>query len=136
MNFRNNFYFLSNMYPCKVHYKGTEYSCAESAFQAQKCTKESEKKLFVGINGFDAKKLGRKVSLKSNWEIEKLSIMEEIVRAKFVQNPSLAEKLIQITGIIQEDNSWHDTFWGVCNGIGENKLGIILMKIRDEFLNT
>ena len=62
--------------------------------------------------------------------------MEEIVRAKFIQNPSLAEKLIKVEGPIQEDNSWNDIFWGICNGIGENKLGIILMKIRDEFLNT
>ena len=132
MNFRNNLYFLSNMYPCRVQYRGTEYTCAEGAFQAQKCIKESEKRLFIGINGFDSKKLGRKVSLKSNWEMEKLAIMEEIVRAKFVQNPTLAKKLISLQGNIQEDNSWNDPFWGVCNGIGENHLGKILMKIRDE----
>ena len=136
MLFRNQLYFLSNMYPCRVRYKGTEYSCSESAFQAQKCTKESEKSLFVGINGFDAKRLGRKVSLKSNWEIEKISIMEGIVREKFIQNPSLAEKLIKVEGPIQEDNSWHDTFWGICNGVGENHLGKILMKIRDELNNS
>ena len=101
MIFRDNFYFLSNMYPCKVNYRGTEYTCAESAFQAQKCTKESEKLMFNNINGFDAKKIGRKVSLKSNWEKEKLSIMEEIVRSKFIQNPSLAEKLILPSSKIQ-----------------------------------
>ena len=136
MIFRDNFYFLSNMYPCKVNYRGTEYTCAESAFQAQKCTKESEKLMFNNINGFDAKKIGRKVSLKSNWEKEKLSIMEEIVRSKFIQNPSLAEKLIGIEGVIQEDNSWGDTFWGVYNGRGENHLGKILMKIRYELKNS
>jgi len=26
---------------------------------------------------------------------------------------------------------WHDTVWGKCNGVGENRLGIILMQIRD-----
>lgn len=136
MLFRDNLYFLSNMYPCRVRYGSTEYLCAESAFQAQKCTKESEKLMFNNINGFEAKKIGRKVSLKSNWEIEKLAIMEEIVRSKFIQNPSLAEKLIGIEGVIQEDNSWGDTFWGVYNGVGENHLGKILMKIRDELYNS
>ena len=31
-----------------------------------------------------------------------------------------------------EDNWWGDKFWGVCNGEGENHLGKLLMKIRDE----
>lgn len=124
------------MYPCRVQYKGTEYSCSESAFQAQKCTKESEKRLFIGINGFEAKKIGRKVSLQSDWESKKLSIMEEVVQAKFEQHPDLAKKLAKIEGVIQEENSWHDTFWGICNGVGENHLGKILMKIRDELFNS
>ena len=132
MNFRNNFYFLSNMYPCRVHYRGIEYTCAESAFQAQKCTDESEKLMFNNINGFESKKLGRKVSLRKDWNTVRVSIMEEIVRAKFAQHPELANKLTKVEGHIQVDNSWKDTFWGVCNGVGENHLGKILMKIRDE----
>ena len=139
MIFRFSFFFLSNMYPCLIEYKGYTYQCAESAFQAQKCTKESEKKLSVGINGFDgkiAKTWGRRVPLREDWNEVRIPIMEEIVRAKFLQNPELIPQLTSIKGYIQEDNSWHDTFWGVCNGIGKNNLGIILMKIRDEFLNT
>jgi predicted NAD-dependent protein-ADP-ribosyltransferase YbiA (DUF1768 family) len=31
-----------------------------------------------------------------------------------------------------EGNWWNDTFWGVCNGVGENNLGKLLMKIRAE----
>jgi predicted NAD-dependent protein-ADP-ribosyltransferase YbiA (DUF1768 family) len=30
-----------------------------------------------------------------------------------------------------EGNWWGDTYWGVCNGVGENHLGKLLMKIRD-----
>ena len=92
-------------------------------------------KVLIKINGL-MKKIGRKVSLQSDWESKKLSIMEEVVQAKFEQHPDLAKKLTKIEGVIQEENSWNDTFWGVCNGIGKNNLGIILMKIRDEFLNT
>ena len=64
--------------------------------------------------------------------------MEEIVRAKFYQNPQLAEKLIATADRkIVEGNTWHDTFWGVdaATGKGENHLGVILMKIREELIN-
>lgn len=37
-------------------------------------------------------------------------------------------------GEIVEENSWRDTYWGVCKGVGENHLGKILMKIRDELI--
>lgn len=101
-------------------------------FQAQKCSDEEEKKLFNNIDGFLAKKYGKKVSLKPNWNTVRVSIMEEVVWAKFKQNPDLARKLVKVEGVIQEENYWNDTFWGVCNGEGENNLGKILMKIRDE----
>ena len=31
-----------------------------------------------------------------------------------------------------EGNTWNDTFWGVCNGQGQNWLGKILMLVRSE----
>jgi len=55
------------------------------------------------------------------------------VRAKFEQNPDLAAKLIA-TGDeeLVEGNTWGDTYWGVCRGVGQNKLGKILMNVRQE----
>jgi len=61
--------------------------------------------------------------------------MEEIVRAKFTQNECLREMLLA-TGdaVLEEGNTWNDTFWGVHlkNGQGQNHLGRILMKVREE----
>ena len=61
--------------------------------------------------------------------------MEEIVRAKFTQNPKLKEQLLS-TGdaILIERNTWNDRYWGVDirSGVGKNHLGKILMKIRSE----
>ena len=34
--------------------------------------------------------------------------------------------------VLIEGNTWGDRVWGVCNGVGENRLGRILMKIRSE----
>jgi predicted NAD-dependent protein-ADP-ribosyltransferase YbiA (DUF1768 family) len=57
--------------------------------------------------------------------------MYAVLDLKFSQNAYLLNKLRQITGEIVEDNTWGDTFWGQCNGMGQNQLGKLLMKIRD-----
>ena len=59
--------------------------------------------------------------------------MYDVCKAKFTQNPELAEKLLA-TGEqeLVEGNNWNDTFWGMCRGKGKNMLGNILMKIREE----
>lgn len=132
MIFRDDFYFLSNMYPCSVVVDGIEYSCSETAFQAQKTLDASERKTLASLDGFAAKKAGRRVTLRPDWETVKVSIMETVVRAKFDQHADLMVKLHNVAGEIAEDNSWGDIFWGKCNGSGENHLGKILMKIRDE----
>lgn len=128
--FRNENYFLSNMYPCKVTYNGVTYECAESAFQAQKC---NEKEMFVNLSGFEAKKLGKRVALRPDWNEVREQIMYEIVLEKFKQNKYLA-KCLEWTGnkMLVEGNNWNDTYWGVCKGIGSNKLGLILMRVRNE----
>lgn len=36
--------------------------------------------------------------------------------------------------ILIEKNTWGDTYFGVCNGVGENNLGKDLMSIRYRLL--
>ena len=64
-------------------------------------------------------------------------VMYEIVLAKFTQNPDLKEKLLA-TGDehLEEGNTWGDTIWGTVDGVGENRLGKILMRVRDELNET
>lgn len=131
--FRGDFFFLSNFYNCPVVYKQLTYTNNEAAFQAQKCVSDTERIQFTKLSPSEAKRLGRRVSLRRDWEDVKVSIMEEIVRAKFTQNTELADKLLA-TGdtYLEEGNTWGDRVWGTVNGVGANQLGIILMKIRDE----
>ena len=50
---------------------------------------------------------------------------------KFNENRILKNKLIStFPSILIEGNTWNDTYWGICNGKGENNLGLILMNIR------
>lgn len=127
--------FLSNYYPCSVEYEGLVYDSSEAAFQAQKVIDQNEKKKFCNITPNESKRLGRRVHLRKDWESVKDQIMYEVVKAKFSQNEDFKALLLQVKEPIVEDNTWNDTYWGVCNGVGKNKLGKILEKIKMEFEN-
>ena len=60
--------------------------------------------------------------------------MYEIVRAKFLAHPDLKAKLLS-TGdaVIIEENDWGDIIWGMVQGVGNNHMGEILMRLRKEF---
>jgi len=135
MTFRGKYAFLSNMHSVDFEWDGRIYHSSEAAFQSAKSRDPEVRDSFSGMTGVVAKREGKKVNLRGDWESVKVDIMEDIVRAKFSQNPDLAKKLIE-TGDMElvEGNRWHDTFWGVdaVTGKGENNLGIILMKIREE----
>lgn len=129
--FSNTYKFLSNMYEVPVSYQGITYNNSESVYQAQKNPDEIQK--FIGITGYAAKKLGRKIQMRPDWDAVKLQIMQEIVFAKFSQNKDICQKLLA-TGdaLLIEGNYWHDYFWGICDEKGDNHLGKILMQVREE----
>lgn len=139
--FDGEYAFLSNFYECPVTYNGLTYLNSEAAFHAQKTLDNNKRKEFTTLSPSASKKLGRKIILRSDWEEVKTKIMYEICYAKFTQNEDLKAKLLA-TGdeYLEEGTWWHDSFWGVCycehcNGVGENRLGTILMKIREELKN-
>lgn len=139
MEFRGAYDFLSNFYPAEIELDGIVYSTGETAFQAQKTLDMEARKAFAGLPPGKAKRAGRRLALRSDWESVKLGLMERIVRAKFAQHPELAERLVA-TGTLPlvEGNAWHDVYWGadVNTGEGENHLGKILMKVRDELVKS
>ena len=137
--FRGAFEFLSNFYPAKVVVDGISYTNAEAAFQAQKCADAIDKSAFAGLAAVKAKRMGRQVKLRPDWDAVRVGIMEEVVRAKFSQDTVLAMRLLATGSMpLEEGNDWGDTFWGVDirTGKGENNLGKILMKIRDELVKV
>lgn len=129
--------YLSNFYEAPIEYNGLTYRNNEAAFQAQKVLDEKEREQFTELPPNLAKRLGRKVKLRKDWDDVKVDIMKDICRTKFETHPSLMDRLLT-TGDrkLIEGNDWNDTFWGVDdeNG-GENHLGIILMELREEFKN-
>lgn len=133
-SFTGNFAFLSNFYRVPILYEDSVWPSAEHAYQAAK-THDLEEKARIRskcVTAGQAKKMGRKLTIRPDWEAVKKSVMFQVVHAKFSQYPDLMRSLIQThPAQLIEENWWGDTFWGVYNGRGENNLGKILMKIRD-----
>ena len=131
--FRDEYEFLSNFHEAPVTWEGLTYPNSEAAFQAAKVLTQEERLPFTVMQPGKAKRMGRKVPLRADWEQVKYGIMDAIVLAKFKQNAELAAKLLA-TGDAElvEGNTWGDTCWGVDlrTGKGENHLGRILMKVR------
>lgn len=131
-HFEGDYRFLSNFWPALTVFDGEAYKTVEHAYQAAKTMIPKERyKIHLAATAAEAKKLGQKITLRHDWKDIRVGIMEELLISKFTE-PSLKKMLIE-TGDAEliEGNTWNDTFWGICNGKGENLLGKLLMKIRD-----
>lgn len=128
--------FFSNFSPHPIYIKGEVWKTVEHYFQANKFEEEPvrerikllESPMHAAIEGRN-----RSNSIKVNWEHIKDSIMEEALNCKFLQHPKLRKELLlsgeaKIIEHTVNDNYWAD---GV-DGNGNNMLGILLMKIREE----
>ena len=99
--------------------------------------KPEDRQKFSLLLPAEAKRFGKKVLLRPDWETYKFGVMREVIRAKFEQNPDLAQKLLDTDPQhLIEGNHWHDNIYGICycnkcQGIkGKNVLGKILMEER------
>jgi ribA/ribD-fused uncharacterized protein len=128
-SFRGKHAFLSNFHMCWVTYDGVRYPSVEHAYQAQKAPEADRGAFTTGTPG-QAKRLGRKYKVEG-WHSRSLGLMEELLRIKFTGELA---GMLKATGDeeLVEGNTWNDRFWGKCRGVGENHLGRLLMKIRDE----
>lgn len=131
---------FSNFYPCKVEFDGIVYQNSEAAWQAQKTLAKHKRMEFAQMTASNAKRAGRRVTLREDWEKVKYDLMVAVLKAKFTQNEELGE-VLKSTGdaiIVENTTGWHDNLWGSCscprcNGItGKNLLGKALMQVRDE----
>lgn len=136
-SFSGDFAFLSNFWERPVKVDTLTFASVEHAYQAAKCDDYTDVQKFLNPNlsCAGAKRLGRKVRLRHDWERIKDEVMLKCVRAKF--KDEFLAKLLLNTGDAElvEGNWWGDRYWGVCKGEGQNKLGKILMLVRKELRN-
>lgn len=130
--FQGEHRWLSNFPKVPVIVGGMKFESPECAYQAFKCRFFVDVAQFLGdVPSGHAKRLGRKIAVRKDWLDVRDHAMATVRLAKYA-NPEQMEKLRSTAGhLIVEDNTWKDTYWGVCDGVGENRLGKIDMAIRD-----
>lgn len=139
--FQGEYRFLSNFYPSPIElgreYGYRTYATVEHFYQACKTTDVREHDhIRLQTTPGKAKREGRKVEIRPDWEQIKDKVMLKGVREKF-KLIDLRKKLLD-TGdeYLQEGNFHGDKIWGCVmeNGVwvGENRLGKILMQVREE----
>lgn len=133
--FQGDFRFLSNFTDVELEFEGRIFSSVEHAYMSAKSDDKHWKEFCTQeIPAGTVKRKSKTVKLVDNWETKKLEVMEFLVRQKFNKQPF--KNLLLSTGnqFIQEGNTWNDKFWGVClkTNQGENHLGKIIMKVREE----
>lgn len=132
--------FLPNFHPSPIEFEGVVFPTVEHAFQAAKTLDRSQRLAIAALpTPGKAKRAGRKLDLRGDWEAVKVDCMRHLLRLKFRPGSALAAKLVAThPARIFEANSWGDTFWGVDHrtGRGRNHLGILLEEIRSELMGS
>ncbi len=116
-----------------IVYEGATYASTEHAFQVAKTLNQDQRvTIRRAASPGKAKALGRKVTLREDWESVKVSVMKELLDQKFALGRDEARMLLE-TGdaLLIEGNTWGDRFWGVSGGVGQNHLGQLLMRRRE-----
>lgn len=134
--------FLSNFFYVVVNFDGVSYKTVEHAYQAAKTLDKNKRKDVQSLpTPGRAKRWGRSVELRPDWEEIKVSIMRDLIIEKFLKNPGLGDRLSETyPSFLIEGNTWNDTFWGAVGinnkWVGNNVLGYLLMGTRDILRGT
>lgn len=132
--FTGDYKFLSNFHPCAIVYNGLIFPSVEHAYQASKAIKDADRHKFIHVSAKEAKYLGKTIDRKPDFDDYKVHIMYNLILQKFIP-ATLREKLVKTyPSVLEETNTWNDTYWGICYGLGENMLGKLLMQARHEYI--
>jgi hypothetical protein len=133
---------LSNFWPVEVVFEGALYPSVEHAYVAAKTLDRDVRASIAQLQTAGAaKRAGRALKVRADWELVKYDIMESLIRQKF-QHVALRRQLMATgQGMLIEGNTWGDRFWGMTwqegpipGWVGENNLGKIIMRVRDEWM--
>ena len=127
--------YMSNFALFPLSLKGKVWPSSEHYYQAQKFAgTDREEAIRLAKNPWWAAKMGRDTAfpIRSDWESVKDNVMLDAVMAKFTQNDGIKEQLLATGDEFLAENMPTDFYWGVGDGTGLNKLGLILMQVREE----
>ncbi|SMO77702.1 NADAR family protein [Melghirimyces algeriensis] len=132
---KDQYGFFSNFAPYPIKRKGKVWPTSEHYFQAQKFAgTEWEEKIRRESSPMNAARIGRsrKLPLREDWEAVKDEVMKEAVYATFTQHPDLKNALLKTERAVLVEHTDKDHYWGDGkDGMGKNRLGEILMEVRE-----
>ena len=130
------FGFFSNFAPYPIFLENEFWKTAEHFFQASKFTdlnlrlkiKEIESPMKAAKEGRNPKNI-----IRTDWESIKESVMLNALISKFLQHPKLRKEIILTGNAKLIEHTKNDNYWADGgDGTGQNKLGELLMKVREE----
>jgi ribA/ribD-fused uncharacterized protein len=135
-HFRGEYYFLSNFFQSEIYLGSRLYPSVEHFYQAGKAENAAlHEYVRTAPTAAEAKKRGREVKQREDWP----GIKDEYMKLGLVLKFDIIDlgDMLLATGdaYLEEGNIWNDTYWGVCEGVGKNTLGILLMQVRDQVLD-
>ncbi|MDQ2701847.1 MAG: NADAR family protein [Pseudomonadota bacterium] len=131
---------FSNLFRREFEFEGERYPTAEHAYQAGKARKPEVRAWLMsapspallamaahGLYYWD---------ITPGWSTTKFDRMKRILRAKFTQFEDLKALLLSTGTARLVETATVDSpvnrLWGEVNGVGQNKLGTLLMEVRTE----
>lgn len=138
-SFTNEYRFLSNFFPFPITYNEVTYPTNEHAFVAMKTLDLNERRYVAKIpTPGQAKRYGRDLTLRSDWDEIKQEVMGDLLVLKFQPTTRMGWNLaMTCCAALVEGNHWHDQYWGDCRcgsssciQPGMNVLGRLLVERR------
>lgn len=114
----------SNWHPCRFRYDGLVFANSEQAMMYAKAKLMNDKESIIKIkkepDPYKVKRLGRSIKPwnESLWISKRLSLVSDILYAKFSSNSLLKEQLLATNDLILVEASPSDKIWGI--GLDEN----------------
>ena len=132
--------FMSNFAPYPFSAGSKIWPTSEHYFQAQKfLVPQIQEKIRQIVSPMDAALEGRNRQnpLRPDWEEVKDKVMLQALRMKFSQNPEIAKELLATGDAILIEHTRNGDYWADGgDGSGKNKLGLLLMQVREELKNS
>lgn len=128
--------YMSNFFQSKFTIEDVTYPTVEHYFQSMKFEGTEFESYIANLKtpketAQEGKR--RDLPLRKDWESIKEDVMYRGIKEKFIQNSTLRSQLLNTGNNELIENSPYDYYWGIGkNGTGKNRLGILLMKLREE----
>lgn len=129
---------LANFSNHNIQVEAKTFKTVEHYYQSQKFTNGIIKYLIINSPTPQiAKSLARtfRYLRKNNWAYIKNDIMYKAIKYKFTQHQDLRKLLVNTDRSELIEKSDRDYYWGIGkSGLGENIMGKLLMKLREELI--